>query len=187
MPESRNGTTPLASLSVDRKQLADALRILTRSVKVAKAGEAIVRFVGGDLVIEICGAKASARASGRWPGEARLPGAFLLAAAKLPPKLDPIPIRVEAEQLYIADFSAQCVWQRSGASKIRIPVDATLPILRRIARENSREAIEASGIAEVLDAAFAEEEALIKHAAGILAQLGVPEADVRRLVDAHAE
>ena len=135
MPDTRNGTTPLAKLAVDRKELVDALRILTRSLKVAKAGEAIIRFVDGDLVIQIGGAKVSARASGRWPGEARLPGAYLLAAAKLLPAGDPLPIRVEAEQFYIADSSIHCVWQRSGAAKIEIPIEATLPMLLQIARD----------------------------------------------------
>lgn len=181
MPDTRNGTTPLAKLSVDRKELVDALRILTRSLKVAKAGEAIVRFVKRDLVIQIGGARVSARASGRWPGEARFPGAYLLAAAKLLPEGDPLPIRVEAEKFYIADSSIQCIWQRFGAAKIEIPIDATLPMLLQIARAHPREALEASGIASVLDAAFEEGNELIKRAALILAQLGVKEEDVRRL------
>ena len=181
MPDTKNGTTPLAKLAVDRKELAAALRILTRSLKVAKAGEAIIRLVDGDLVIQIGGAKASARASGRWPGEARLPGSFLLAAAKLLPESDPVPIRVEAEHLYIAEHSIQCIWQRFGAAKIEIPIDATLPMLLQIAKEHTREAIEASGIAKVVEAAFEEETDLIKRAAAILAHLGVTEEDVRRL------
>lgn len=41
MPDTESGITPLVELGVDRKELEDALRILTRSVKVAKAGEAI--------------------------------------------------------------------------------------------------------------------------------------------------
>ena len=84
MPDTESGSTPTAELAVDRKELADALRILTRNVKVTKAGEAIIQFVEGNLVIRIGGAKVSARASGRWPGEARLPGAFILATAKFP-------------------------------------------------------------------------------------------------------
>ena len=96
MPDSRNGTTSLAKLAVDRKELAAAIRTLTRHVKVVSAGEAILRFVAGDLVIQIGGAKASARASGRWPGEARLLGAFLLGTAKPLPATDPVVIRVAA-------------------------------------------------------------------------------------------
>jgi hypothetical protein len=185
MPDTRTGTTTLAKLSVDRKQLTAAVRILTRNVKIASAGEAILRFVGCDLVIQIGGARASARANGRWPGEARLPGAFLLGAAKLLPADDPVPIRVEAGHLYIARSSVKCVWQRFGAAKIELPIDATLPMLVRIAREHTREAIEASGIAKVVDAAFAEESELIKRAALILAQLGVTEEEVRRLAFEH--
>ena len=182
MPDTKYGTTPLAKLAVDRKQLANALRILTRGSKIAKAGEAIIRFVDGDLVIQVGGAKVSARATGRWPGEARLPGGFLLAAAKLLPVSDPIPIRVEAEQLYIAGSSIQCIWQRFGAAKIEIPIEATLPMLLRISERHTREAIEASGIAKVLDEAFEEESELIKRAAPILAQLGVSRNEVERFV-----
>jgi hypothetical protein len=187
MPDTQKRPTPLAKLEVDRKQLATALRLLTRHVKLAKAGEAILRFVGGDLVIQIGGARVSARATGRWPGEARLPGSYLLAAAKPLPASDPMPIRVEAKQLYIDRISLPCIWQRSGAAKIEIPIDATPQIFRRIAREHTREAIEASGIAKVLDAAFAKEKVLIQRAAAILAQLGVSEEEVRRLVTTRAE
>ena len=187
MPDTRKRATPLARLEVDRKQLAAALRLLTRNVKIAKAGEAIVRLVGGDLVIQIGGAKVRARAKGRWPGEARLAGSYLLAAAEVLPAGDPIAIRVEANQLHVGRIALPCIWQRSGAATIEIPIDATLPILRRIARQHTREAIEASGIAKVLEAAFAEEEDLIKQAVMILGQLGVPAEDVRRLVDARAK
>lgn len=133
-------------------------------------------------MIRIGGAVALARASGRWPGEARLPGAFLLANAKALPKNDPVPIRVEAERFHLAGISIKCVWQRSGAGKTVIPIGATVEMILRIARESSREEIEASGVAKVVDAALEEAEDLIARAAEILARLGVPEEEVRRLV-----
>jgi hypothetical protein len=172
MPDTETAAPPIAELAVDRKELADALRILTRNVKVARAGEAIIRFAEGYLVIRIGGAQVRARASGDWPGEARLPGGFLLVTAKLLPASDLVPIRVKEERFYFAGSSVKCVWQRSGGAVIEIPIGATLPMILRIAREHTREAIEASGIAEVVDAAFKEENDLIGRAAAILAQLG---------------
>jgi hypothetical protein len=186
MPDTRNGTTPLASLSVDRKQFATALRLLTRNVKLAKAGEAILRFVEGDLVIQIGGAKVSARARGRWPGEARLLGRFLLGAAVALPACDPIPIRVEAKRLYLDRISIRCVWQRLGAARIEIPIEATVGMIARIGREQSREEIEASGLGSVVDAALRQENELIERAAAILAQLGVTEEEVRRMATTRA-
>ncbi len=182
MADTKSGTTPLAQLAIDRKELANALRILTRGLKVAKTGEAIIRFVDGDLVIQVGGARVSARASGRWPGEARLLGSFFVAVAKLLPASDPIPIRVEAEQLHIAGTSIKCIWQRSGAAKIELPIDATLAMVRQIAKDHTRETIEASGIAKTVDAAFEEENNLIARATAILAHWGVSEEEVRRLV-----
>ena len=73
-----------------------------------------------------------------------------------------------------------------GASAIEIPIGATLPLILRIARQHPREAIEVSGIAKVVDAAFAKENRLIEKAAAMLAPLGVPEEEVRRLVIGRA-
>jgi hypothetical protein len=182
MPDTRNGTATLAKLAVDRKELAAAIRTLTRHVKVVSAGDAILRFVKGDLVIQVGGAKACARASGRWPGEARLPGAFLVGTAKPLPETDPIEIRVEAEHLYIERSAVKCVWQKFGAAKIEVPIGATLEMIRKIARKHSREEIEAAGIAKVVDAALEEENEIIKRAADILSQLGISEDRVRRMV-----
>ena len=62
--DTESGITPTAELAVDRKEFADALRILERSVKVARVGHCTIGYSEGNLVIRIGGAVVRARASG---------------------------------------------------------------------------------------------------------------------------
>lgn len=87
---------------------------------------------------------------------------------QLVPATDPIEIRVETEHFSIARSAIKCVCQRFGEAKIEVSIGAALAMLRKIAREYSREGIEASGIARVVDTAFEKENGLIKRAAAIL-------------------
>jgi hypothetical protein len=173
----------MAQLDVDRGELSEGLRRLARHVKLARAGEAILRLEDGRLVIQAGGGEISAAATGRWPGEARVSGAFVLAIAKHLPSSDPVPLRVEAGRFFVAGTSILCQWQKTGAAQVEIPIGAPLSEIIRIGMEYTDEALKQSGILERVEEARARRELLVERAAATLEPLGVRAEDVVRFVN----
>ena len=177
------GQAVMAQLDVDRRELSEGLRRLARHIKLAKAGEAILRFEDGRLVIRIGGGEIVATATGRWPGEARVSGAFVMAIAKHLPRSDPVPLRVEAGRFFVARASILCQWQKTGAGHVEIPIGAPLSEIVRIGMEYTDAALEQSGILERVEEARARREDLVEQAAITLQPLGVRPEDGERLVN----
>jgi hypothetical protein len=175
----------MAQLDVDLKEFTDGLRTLARTVKPAKAGEAILRFEDGQLVIRVGGGEIAIAATGRWSGEARVNGALVLAIAKHPPEKDPLTLRVEAGRLCLASLSVPCEWQETGTAKLEIPIETPFIEILRIGINNTDEALKQSGILLPVHDARRRCEALIKRAANALRPLGIQPGDVKRMVDDH--
>lgn len=178
-----NASLVMAQLQVDRSELVEGLRTLARHTKPAQAGEVILRFEDGRLEVRIGGGEISAAASGRWPGEARAPGSFVLAFAKHAPAVDPLPIRVEADRLHVAGLSIPCHWQMAGAAQVEIPISATLAEILRIGMDQTNDALERSGILKRGEEARARRRALVEKAVAVLKPLDVRTDDVERMVD----
>jgi hypothetical protein len=172
----------MASLKVDLAELLEGLRLLARTVKPAKAGEAILRYEDGQFVVRLGGGEISAAATGRWPGEARLGGESLLAAMKQHAAEDPLPVHVESGHLHLGRLAVPCQWQQTGAAQVEIPIGATIGQILQIAMEHTDATLEQSGVLALVLEARARHEALVNQAAIILRPLGVQQKDVERLV-----
>lgn len=173
----------MAHLEIDRSELIEGMAALARHTKPAKAGEAIVRFEAGQITIAVGGGETSASASGRWPGEARVAGSFVLALARHAPADDPLPIWVEADALHIASLSVPCAWQHIGAAQLEIPIGATLAEILRTGIDQTDESLEHSGIRKRVEEAREKRRDLVERAVAILKALDVRADDVERLVD----
>lgn len=154
----------MAQLLVDRSEFVEGLQRLARLTKPARAGEVVLRFEDGRLQVRIGGGDISASARGRWPGEARAPGRWVLAFAKQAPAIDPLPIRVEGDRLYVTGASVPCRWQWAGAALVEIPIGASLAEILRIGMEQTDEVLEHSGILEPVEQARARRRALVEKA-----------------------
>jgi len=129
------------SLTVPRKELIEALKMLRKHAKKKGAGDSILSYEDGMLTIQISGAVARAEAHGDWPGEARVPGRRISRLGPAVPPGDPVEISVEQGRLNIGSLSFNCVWQQKGASRILLPLDAPLPVILSAALKYSQDEI----------------------------------------------
>jgi len=81
----------------------------------------------GMLFIAVVGVATYAAAEGRWAGEVRIPGPFLVGLARMPPFEDPVVVGVRDGRLYVGSVSVGCVEQDAWKSKIQLPLDSSLP------------------------------------------------------------
>jgi hypothetical protein len=173
----------MAQLEVARSELMVGLRQLVRLTKPAEAGDAILGFKNGQLQVRIGGGEISATATGRWPGEARAPGSFVLMVARHPPALDPLVIRVEGGHLHMGGMSVACHWQSAGAAGVEIPIGVPLAEILRIGMAWTDADLEQSGVLRRVEEARATRRALVQKAAAVLQPFAVRPVDIERLVD----
>jgi len=180
---SNDQTTAIASVEVDRDQLAEGVRLLARHVKPRKSAIALVWRDGGDLVIEIGGGEIRAAASGRWEGRARLNGLLLLKAARGHSTTESLTIRVKSGRLSISGSSIPCEWESTAAPTVLIPIGATLFDLLVAGGQNSDDELERAGHIETVQDARKKRKRLVRQAAKILQPLNVTENRIDDLVD----
>ena len=113
--------TATPTLEVAKHELDDAWRrvaILARDVRkrTLDASEAVLSFRDGRLEIHVSGnfRAVSVPARGMWPGQARVPGQFIVGVAKVPPAGDPVTFRVVGDRLHVQSISVGCQWQPDG-------------------------------------------------------------------------
>jgi hypothetical protein len=181
---AEQGRAPSAWLEVSRKELLQALRTLHKFAARRGAGDAIVGFDGGDLLIQLGGVAARARARGAWPGEAVAPGHFLANFHRSLPEADPVTVLVDGGRLKIGIVSIRCRWHPQIEPSIVLPIDAGLPHVLRIALEHDPAEIQRAGLAAVVAEAQEKRDALLERATKLLAPLEIPQEVLRSLVDA---
>lgn len=177
--------TPM--LKVDRYQLSQALKNLSKFAKPKQQTEAIVAFDGDAMTIDLAGMTVRASAEGTWSGEARVNVWFLLGIATGLPPGETLSISVEDGKLRISGsstgFSAPCTWQEAGSNVIRLPMNPTFPMVLALRLSRTESEIARSGLKETVEAAEKRRDRLIAQAAMVLEPLGVRPADLRRVVD----
>jgi hypothetical protein len=171
------------ALTVNRQELAQGLQLLHKFVRTPEQLEAVFSFGDGLLSIQMDGMTVSAAAEGGWNGEARVSSIAMLSLAGGLPEADPLRVWVEENRLHVGSFSAPCVWQESGGSRIDWPINPSLSEALRLRFHHTDEEIARSGLASVVEAAEREQDRRIAQAAAILVPLGVGAADLRRMVD----
>ena len=169
-------------VSVQRKDLLEAFRPL-RLVKNRKdVPEAIVSMEGDTLCFSVIGMSTYANAEGSWTGEVRIPGAFLLALAKMPPPGDPVVVAVREGRLHFGALSTACVEQASWKSEIPLPLDPSLSELLRLRYLYTAERIERAGLKIRVEDAHDRAAKLLGQAAKSLAPLDITREDLRDLL-----
>ena len=172
------------SLRVKRAELADALNRVTKTKGIVPSVMAVLTFDGRDLCIRLAGLEVRASADGFWPGQAQLqPGLLASLGAGLPAG-DPVELAGAENLIRVGTFSMPCRWDTSADSRIEVPLDAALLTVLRIARRHSPDEIARSGLTKL--AGKAEQEMIRRYSTAVdaLTALGVPEAEIRKLVEA---
>ncbi len=170
-------------LQVNRNELAEGLKKLRKLIKPRQAGEAILSFESGLLMVELGSITVQATAEGLLRGLVRVSGKSVLNLAEALPANDPLLIKVETERLHIGGLSLPCIWHDADEPTIGLPMDAPLTALLGVRYKYTEEQIFRSGLTDPIAEAEARRKMLTCNAANKLEPLGVRLEDVERLVD----
>ena len=177
-------------LSVRRAELAQALKLVGRTGAAVRAATAALTYANGQLAIDLAGSVALVAAEGDWPGEVRVPGQYLESLANALPHVDPLPIKLEAERLFVATFSIPCESSPSAQSSMArelIPANADLFDLLLMASRCSALEIHRAGATALVAKAQAKLDQICDKAAGPLRPYGITPSHLKALCAAHVE
>jgi hypothetical protein len=189
-----NPTVPTDGVIVERKDMAEALGIVSRQMGRRISG-ATIRFEDGWLWVAAGNAAAKAPGQGYWPHSIIVGPAWVRRLAKSLPPGNPVFLRVENGRLYANKYSEPCRW-----------TTANFPILPSLGGlDENRRILEAAtalkgflvdkddlqSLTEMArkrgPTAWREDEQTMISAVGaawaLLAPLGVETADLRDLID----
>lgn len=169
-------------LEFPRGVLVEELKRINRVLGRRSAGQAVLGFVHGHLVMRMASAECVIPAVGHWPGEAVLTAAWLRSLAKVPPAQDPVRFELQGNKLRMGSSAVSCRWQAAGTSEVEVPAGHALLTLLRLSLAHDDAELAQAGLTRPVAEARAELEKRIKAAARQLAPLGVGESDVRLLV-----
>jgi hypothetical protein len=178
----------IARLSVDRRELQEALHTLARFTTPRTAEEVVITFEGDLLRMDCGGVTAKAAAAGSWPGRARVRWrSFRPAAASLPPG-DPVVVCVAGSRLFVQRFSVPCEWLPEVTVAGQLPL-ILLPLgpspleVLALRYRFAEPDIAQSGHLPILEAAERDLETQIDSAWRLLAHAGVSRSQLRAVVE----
>jgi hypothetical protein len=121
----------------------------------------------------------------------RLPGDALERLARSLPSDDPLPLKIEGERLFAANFSIPCKWRLysrpvSTPAREVIPANADVFDVLMTAARCSAEEIDTAGAAALVSDAQQKLDKLCERAASFLGSHGVSPLHLRRLCEEHA-
>src|SRR2546423_7030970 len=99
------------SLQIRQKDLKEPFRLLKKLCRPERDEEAIISFDDRVLHVDLGGMTVTIPAIGEWPGQARIPGTFILHLAQVPPTIDPVCVYVEDGRIHFGSTSVGCSWQ----------------------------------------------------------------------------
>jgi len=183
-------SVPSWQLSVDRTEFAKALRLVGRAGKDVRSAEAILSFDDDRLAIDLSGNATEIAAAGDWPTEVRLPGDALERLAKALPDNDPLPLKIEGERFFAANFSIPCEWRLysrpvSTPAREMIPANADVFDVLVTATRCSPEEIDTAGASALVSNAQQKLDNLCEKAASFLGSHGVSPLHLRKLCEEH--
>src|SRR5262249_20670856 len=160
--------------------LKEPLRLLKRLCKPELREEAIISYDDDSLHIDLGGMSVAIPAIGEWPGQARVPGDFILSMARLPPTTDPLILLVEDARFHFGSASVGCAWQAPWSALIDLPMNPTFKTILALRFRYTEEEIRASGWIERLRTAEEYRDHFIVTMSRRLAHFGVRPDDLRR-------
>lgn len=170
----------MKEVTILRKDLLEAFRRFRLVKAPKKAPEALVSMEGDSLCFSVGGVATYAKAAGSWSGEARIPGPFLLALARMPPPGDPVVVVVRDGRFHFGSLSVTCVEQDAWQSEIALPLDPSVGEILRVALSYPADRVEMAGLKKSVEDAWARAGKLIDQAATTLAPLGLTREDLRK-------
>src|SRR3954465_6751601 len=109
MPSFKAGGCSMRNeLRVNRAELVEGLKKISKLVKRRTKGEALFSFEKGSLIVSLDGISIEAPAQGEFRGLVRVPGPKVLTLNKILPTEDPLRIGHDGERLYVGTFSMPC-------------------------------------------------------------------------------
>src|SRR5437762_2004338 len=131
------------NLQIKHKNLKEPFRLLKKLCRPERDEEAIISFDDQVLHVDLGGMTVTIPAVGEWPGQARIPGSFILSVATLPPTADPLIVRVEDGRFYFGSASVGCVWQPPWSALIELPMNPKIKMILALRSKYSDEEIQA--------------------------------------------
>ena len=168
-------------LEVSLAEFKTATKIFSR--RGVKLGKALLAYEGGFLSIESGDCTAVMHATGNWHGRATFSPSILQALVSVPPALDPIPIAYADNHLLVGGMTIACGWETATSALILNLENPDLLGLLALERAMPRAEYKGSELGKRVRSAKSMMERRIKKAAEQLADLGVKEGDIRKLVD----
>lgn len=178
-------------LTVNRAEFAKALKLVGSAGKGVRSADAILTFDNNRLAMDLSGNAAEIPAAGDWPTEVRLPGDALERLAKSLPEDNPLPLKIEGERLFAANFSIPCEWRLysrpvSTPARDMIPANADVFDVLMTAARCSAEEIDTAGASALVSNAQQRLDKLCEKAASFLGSHGVSPLHLRKLCEEHA-
>jgi len=170
-------------LQINQKDLKEPFWLLKKLCRPERDEEAIISF--GDRVLHIAlgGMAVTIPAIGEWFGQVRIPGAFVLLLAQVPPTVDPVFVYVDEGRFHFGSTSVGCAWQPPWSALIELPMKPEIKRILALRSRYTEEEIRASGWEERLGTAEEYRNNICETIAKRLFDLGVRPEDVRRLID----
>lgn len=176
-----------AWLLVRRADLAREVARLARLARTARArhsrAEAVLTFSEGRLTIALPSMSVGVAADGIWVPRVQVQAHMLLDLGRHLPEEDPLLVKIQEGHLVIGGHAIPCQFGHPELSLIRLPANASLADILRVAATHSAEEIERSGLSRIVEQAQAVRLSLIKRAVAFLGPLTVSVEDLNHMVD----
>ncbi len=177
-----------AGLKVKRENLERTLKSIAKLARAnQRRGEAVLSFSKDRLTINIPGMQVHTEAEGILLARVRVPVRWLIGLSRTLGPDDPVAITVKGDYLIVGDATVSCTRDHIEHSMFKLPMNATFMDILRAGMQFSRDDIERSGLAGLVDQAEARRDQMIAKAAEVLSSLGVTPEDIRDLVDRCVE
>lgn len=171
---SKGGTT--YELTVDGRELTDAMRLLVRSKR--SAGKEMTLTFADERVAEISGAAVGVAAKGTWPGTVTLTRNATSSLARVGKEKNVLTVTPD-ERLKVGGTSFRCRRAPLRSVSIDLPLDPTLTQLLRLRGAHADEDLLAAGLLERVEQAQKKLADMIQSAALRLKEVG----DFREPID----
>lgn len=177
------GAVPRCVLLADGVHLREGLKRFRAMRAPRKSDRASFAFDGSFLSIDALDSMFAARATGAWPGCATCSASVVLALAHAPPVGAEIELGYADGRLRIGTLAVAAEWTPVSGELLALPAapDWVEALSLKYRVHHSR--LLQSGRHREVEAAEKKLATTIAKAAKVLAPLGVPEADVRGLVE----
>ena len=170
-------------LLVDRAHVIQGLQAFRVPRKLRSGVRAVLGFDGSYLTVEAFDQMFVARATGVWPGNARVSATLIAVLKQAPPAGDPLLVRCDGERVSIGSMRVDCAWQPVSAALTSAPAASDWIAALGLSYSTARGRIVTGGSAKEVRDAERKLSQLIARVAKALAPLGVSAEDVRSLVE----